>query len=216
MPAVRTIRIRIRKTLGVRSMKDPVCGSSGPGSGPGMSRRNVLKVALLALMPGTTLAAAEAALAKADVDPRRPTLDLLCDLVIPPTDTPGGAEAGAAVFALLALDHGVGGLRPQVLDTVMAGLDTAAGASFASLPRARAEQVLTAFDAAAFTSRENDGSPAAAWRALKPALVVGYYSTEVGASQELVYEPVPGPDRSNFKLTPAYRARSNEGFGGSL
>ena len=195
-------------------MINPDRASVGPGLG--LSRRSLLKAALLAMVPGATLAAAEAALAIADADPRRPLLDLLCDLVIPATETPGGAEAGAAVFVLLALDHGIGGLKPQVLSAVMAGLDAAAGAPFASLPRARAEQVLTDFDAAAFTSRDNDGSAAAAWRALKPAIVVGYYSTEVGASQELVFEPVPGPERRNFQLTPDYRARSNEGFGGSL
>lgn len=182
----------------------------------GVSRRNLLKGALLALLPGLPLAVAEQAWAATATDSRRPVVDLLCDLVIPPTDTPGGAAAGAGAFVLLALDHGVGGLQPGVLDTVARALDSAGGAPFLSLPRAKAEQLLVEFDAAAFHTRENDGSPAAAWRALKPALVVGYYATEVGASQELVYEPVPGPERRNFKLTPDYRARSNEGLGGSL
>jgi hypothetical protein len=186
------------------------------GNTSDISRRGVLKGALLALLPGLPLAAAEQAWAATEKDPRRPVVDYLCDLVIPRTDTPGGAEAGAGAFVLLALDHGVGGLQPSVLETVVRALDTEAGAPFVSVPQARAEQLLAAFDAAAFRSRENDGSPAAAWRALKPALVVGYYSTEAGASQELVFEPVPGPERRNFKLTPEYRARSNEGFGGSL
>jgi hypothetical protein len=51
---------------------------------------------------------------------------------------------------------------------------------------------------------------------LKPAIIAGYYTSQIGASQELVYEPVPGPRRANFVLTAEYRSRSNEDFGGTL
>ena len=50
---------------------------------------------------------------------------------------------------------------------------------------------------------------------MKSAIIAGYYTSQIGASQELVYEPVPGSD-ANIELTPDYRSRSNEGFGGSL
>jgi Gluconate 2-dehydrogenase subunit 3 len=137
-------------------------------------------------------------------------------LVIPPTDTPGGSVAGAGAFLLFAIDHGMSGLKPKDYTDVATALDAAAGAGgFLHLSRARQEALLTAFDAQAFGPSASDPA-AVAWRALKPAIVVGYYSSEIGASQELVFEAVPGPERRNFKLSADYRARSNEGFGGGF
>jgi len=59
------------------------------------------------------------------------------------------------------------------------------------------------------------GTPAYAWRRIKAAIVAGYYTSEAGASHELVYEPVPGHG-GNITMDATYRARSNEGFGGRI
>ena len=81
---------------------------------------------------------------------------------------------------------------------------------------ARASGLLAALDAAAFASPEPAADSAEfAWRHLKAAIVAGYYTSEIGASQELVYEPVPGRFE-NIRLTPDFRSRSNDGFGGTL
>jgi hypothetical protein len=136
--------------------------------------------------------------------------------VIPPTDTPGAAEAGAGTFALLAIDHRVAGLDDTVLSRVSGALDAAAGGSFLQAAPARQATLLTELDQQAFAQQPEDASAQQAWRALKPAIVAGYYTSQIGASRELVYEPVPDSERSNFKLTPDFRARSNEGFGGEI
>ena len=181
-----------------------------------LSRRAVLGGGLAALF--TTLAPEVliVAQARAATDPRSPLVDRLCDLVIPPTDTPGAAEAGAGVFVLLAIDHAVGGLDAKTLTQVQGALDAAAGNEFLKAPAARQEALLSELDRKAFAGEPVAGSAELAWRALKPAIVAGYYTSEIGGSKELVFEPVPDSTRTNFKLTPAYRARSNEGFGGTL
>jgi glucoside 3-dehydrogenase (cytochrome c) hitch-hiker subunit len=180
----------------------------------GLSRREILEggiASFLALLAPEVLVVARA---RAATDPRTPLVDRLCDLVIPPTDTPGAAEAGAGAFVLLAIDHRVANLDATVLSRVEAALDGAAGGSFLQTAPARQEALLTKLDQKSFTQLLTEGSPEQAWRLLKPAIVAGYYTSEIGASRELVYEPVPDSERSNFKLTPDYRARSNEGFGG--
>ena len=186
-----------------------------PSTPHGLSRREILVGVIASFFASLAPEVVIAARAQA-ADPRSPLVDRLCDLVIPPTDTPGGAAAGAGVFVLLALDHSVGGLEPAVLTHVAGALDAAAGGSFLKSAPARQAALLTDLDRKAFGQPPAVGAPEQAWRALKPAIVAGYYTTEIGGSRELVFEPVPDSKRSNFKLTPDYRARSNEGFGGGL
>ena len=151
-------------------------------------------------------------------DPRRALLERLCDLVIPETDTPGGGGAGAPDFVLLAIDHGMNGLDGGSLEVVSQSLLSAAGGDFLDLAPAEQSRLLEALDARAF-AHPGSGSPEPAelaWERLKPAIIAGYYTSQIGASRELVYEPVPGPRRANFVLTADYRSRSNEDFGGTL
>lgn len=151
-------------------------------------------------------------------DPRYALTSRLCDLVIPPTDTPGAAQTPAAEFVLLAIDHGMNDLEARSLDLVRESLQSAAGGNFLDLAPARQRRLLEALDARAFarSPAAAPGTPEFAWQHLKPAIIAGYYTSEIGASRELVYEPVPGPERANFVLTADYRSRSNEDFGGSL
>lgn len=184
-----------------------------------LSRRAALGGAvatLISLMAARAGAAGTAQLRRDD--PRYPFTDRLCDLVIPKTDTPGGAEAGAAVFVLMAIDAGMNGLDGGSLQAVRESLEAGGGTDFLKLAPAEQRRRLEALDTRAFAHSEANlpGPAQIAWQRLKPAIIAGYYTTEIGASQELVYEPVPGPERGNFRLTADYRSRSNEGFGGTL
>jgi len=151
-------------------------------------------------------------------DPRHAFTERLCELVIPRTDTPGGAGAGVAEFVLLAIDHGMNDLDASSLELVRESLRTAGGREFLELGPRRQTQLLEVLDARAFarSAVAAPGTAEMAWQRLKPAIIAGYYTSEIGASRELVYEPVPGPRRANFVLTPEYRSRSNEDFGGAL
>lgn len=189
-------------------------------SSNGISRRDALgagAAGLLGILVDPYLfATARAQGASLERDPRYPFADRLCDLAIPATDTPGAAAAGVAGFVLLVLDRRMGDLQAGMLDAVRGALDASGNADFLQLPPAKQAELLALLDQRAYAG---DKPPAAsaeyAWRRIKAAIVAGYYTSEIGATQELVYEPVPGAFRS-FKLTADFRARSNDGFGGTL
>jgi hypothetical protein len=148
-------------------------------------------------------------------DARYASIDRLSDLVIPATDTPGASAAGAAAFVLLALDRRISDLVPAMYERLRAALDAAASGDFFSLPRAQQETVLVAVDRAAYTGEAQPGSAEHAWKRIKAAILVGYYTSEIGASQELVYDPVPG-GTTVVKVTPEFRSSVYDGMGGAL
>ena len=183
----------------------------------GLNRRDVLAGGLATLV-GLMVGAARldaATLARAAADPRYAFADRVSDLVITGTDTPGASDAKVAGFVLLAFDHQMGGFTPILLERVRENLDGSAPGSFLGAPRDHQSRLLEELDTTAFGAPPAPGSAGEAWRHMKSAIIAGYYTSQIGASQELVYEPVPGSD-ANIELTPDYRSRSNEGFGGSL
>jgi hypothetical protein len=110
----------------------------------------------------------------------------------------------------------MGGLSPVLLERVHKQLNNASGGDFIKLSVARAARLLGELDRSSFADvRPAPDSVAAAWRHLKSAIVAGYYTSEIGASKDLIYEPVPGKF-ANITLTPEFISRSNDGFGGSL
>ncbi|MBC2666703.1 gluconate 2-dehydrogenase subunit 3 family protein [Novosphingobium flavum] len=171
-------------------------------------------LAVLMMQPGW-IAVARAQEGATRRDPRFAFADRLCDLTIPATDTPGASAAGVPAFVLMALDEGMHGLKPEMLDRVMARLDGDAQGMFLGKSVNVQLNLLTGLDRAAYASRPADPLGAeAAWRRIKSAIVAGYYASEVGASQELVYEPAAGTSE-NIVMPADYRARSNEGHGGA-
>jgi hypothetical protein len=183
-----------------------------------LSRRNMISasIASLAMLMLRTAPVDAAIRARAAADPRHAFADRLAELVIPDNATPGAAKAKVAFFVLLALDQRMGGMSPVLLERVRKQLDDAAGQDFMTVPGARAAQLLGELDRSAFAAaRPAPDSVASAWQHLKSAIVAGYYTSEIGASKELVYEPVPGRF-ANITLTADFTSRSNDGFGGSL
>lgn len=184
-----------------------------------LGRRDVLKaaagaVAAIMLQPGW-IASAKAQTSVAKADPRFPFVDCISELTIPTTDTPGASALGVPVFVLLALDQRLSGLAPEILPILQRELDRAAGGSFLAKPSHDQSKILGALDTAAYAAPARANTPTYAWRKIKAAIVAGYYTSEVGASKELIYEPVPGHG-GNITLEPNYRARSNEGFQGGF
>lgn len=127
------------------------------------------------------------------------TVVALCDAILPATDTPGAKAAGVNEFIDLLLaewydpsdrDHFVSGL---------ADVDTRARAAFGKdfVDGTPAEQtaLLIALDDAA--ARWNAGSrdargPEPFYRQIKWLTLFGYYTSEIGAEQELHYAIIPG------------------------
>lgn len=148
--------------------------------------------------------------------PLRGLAATLADIVIPQTDTPGAAAANVGGFVLFALERGMSGLSLELLERAHAMLAAMAGGDFMSVSGARQVQILTDLDRRAYESEKvDDKSAEHAWRRIKGAIVAGYYTSEVGATKELVNEPVPGRF-ANIELTTDFRSRSNDVQGGSL
>ena len=117
--------------------------------------------------------------------------------IIPATDT-GGAEAANVnrfIDSVLA-----DGFLPDDRDRFLAGLDevdaeaeSQHGAPFLECSSDQQIELITAWDEAAFGSdAEFDPESPPFFRTMKELTVYGYYTSEIGASQELRFDPVMG------------------------
>jgi hypothetical protein len=137
-----------------------------------------------------------------------PLFACVCDLVIPATDTPGAREVGVAGFMTLALAKGLAGSKPSDradLETLLNA--TSSGTSFLLLSANRQREVLVGVDQSAYAER---GS---LWARMKSLILMGYYTSEPGATQELYYQLVPGRYDPDVLEKPGDRASSNDWTG---
>lgn len=131
------------------------------------------------------------------------------DHVIPATETAGASAAGVPQWLsmLWAL-----GLLPIAVDALIAECDRRAGGSFVQASAAERYRILEEIDGEAFapSAAATESSWQSAWRKLKLEILNGYYTSEVGASGELAYVPVPGRYDANIPITADARAVSND------
>ena len=123
-------------------------------------------------------------------------------MLIPRTDTPGGADVGADKFLVFALAHGLDGTQGPDAGAAIQGanaryrradgkldhlawladeLDQRANGDFLTAPLARQQTALDMIDRAAFANHQSTGP----WPKIKGLLLTGYYTSEVGGSKEL-------------------------------
>ncbi|WP_417450143.1 gluconate 2-dehydrogenase subunit 3 family protein [Kordiimonas sp.] len=111
----------------------------------------------------------------------------IADIIIPETDTSGAIGAGVPAF----IDHALNAwLLEEETQAFLAALDDflAAYPSFLPAKASRQHDLVAAID---------EQLPALPYdvrfyRQLKELVLVGYYTSEVGATEELAYDPVPG------------------------
>lgn len=193
----------------------------------GWDRRDFLGGAtLLAALLGLPLSACMPRGDAAPSERQRGLLRAVSQLVIPRTGTAGAGDVGVGDFVILALAHGLeksrDPLAPEAaapfkrhlrrdgsLDHVAwleAELDRRAGGDFVKLPVAEQATRLGALDAEAYAEGVRDHP----WRTLKALVLTGYYTSQVGGSQELRFELVPGRYDPDLPVTPATRAWSSD------
>lgn len=131
-------------------------------------------------------------------------LEQVVDVIIPPTDTPGALDAGVPEFMRqMLMDWASQETRVAMLG-VLEGIEKQAwekyGTVFLELPAARRLDVMRAVDESSFARQD------VAWSKFKSLVLVGYYHSEIGATQELRYELVPGAWRSCLPLAEVGRA----------
>jgi len=114
------------------------------------------------------------------------TIERIADIIIPTTDTPGASAAGVHLF----IDHMVGHYMStkessafvQALDLV---IDQTKG--FLNSPKIKQIEFIQKLD--------DDINNNQFYKSLKEMVVTGYYTSKIGATLELAYDPVPGPYR---------------------
>lgn len=131
------------------------------------------------------------------------TLARLSEMILPATDTPGAIEAGVPQFIDgLLTDWAKPETRARyeaALDLIDESARAAHGDDFLLLGEAEQVALLTAHEAACFAKDgegEQGDSPdaKAGYRDLKKMIYRGYYHSEIGCTQELQYELIPGAD----------------------
>jgi gluconate 2-dehydrogenase gamma chain len=156
-----------------------------------MDRRSLLRAAIL-LVGGVAVAPDAMAAAPGPFfgATERAALDLVCETMIPRTDTPGAIDAGVPAFLeQLMTTWASPPNRQRMRDTIgrlarAAQADT--GRALSALSPAERTKWLAAQDAALLNADD------AGYRHLKQLILTGYYYSEAGATQELRYELVPG------------------------
>jgi hypothetical protein len=125
------------------------------------------------------------------------TVATIAELIIPATDTPGARAARVHEFIDLALAEW---LEPSERDRFLAGLaDVDArtralyGADFLACAPAQQVATLAALDGEVGWGRRGaEPGSRGFFGMMKQLTLVGYYTSEIGATQELHYQIVPG------------------------
>ncbi len=112
---------------------------------------------------------------------------IIAEIIIPATDTPGAKGAGVPAWINQACANW---LLQEETDDFLAALDEflRANPSFSALPSGEQEILVEVLDA------RLDALPANGrfYRQLKELVLIGYYTSEVGATEELAFDGVPG------------------------
>ena len=130
-------------------------------------------------------------------------LKQICAIVIPKTETLGAAEVDTHGFMDNQLFHCH--TKPQqekaheVLNLINQAAEKYFSTLFIKLSDEQQFQLLTELD---LGEKRFDQTQRKSFKALKQFICFGYYTSEVGATQELRYDPVPG----GFKGSISYEA----------
>jgi gluconate 2-dehydrogenase gamma chain len=128
--------------------------------------------------------------------PQRALMTALSERVLPTTDTPGAIAAGVpAYIEKLLADWALPADRVPIL----AGLDAIEARSLKDY-RVAGNRATAAQQDALLTLAMNDQIPSGAvfFQAFRQLVVTGYYTSEIGMTQEREYLPVPGEYNGEF------------------
>ena len=116
----------------------------------------------------------------------------IAERIIPETDTPGAKEAGVPSFVDNSIHLNIHGEdRKNLLDGLLLytiAAEDKYGKSFIDLSDAEKDDVIRIV--AMNVTGDETINPA--FKQLKELVVVGYFTSEVGAKSALAYDPIPG------------------------
>ncbi len=125
------------------------------------------------------------------------TVATIAELIIPQTDTPGARAARVNEFIDLALAEWYDDADRDRFLAGLADVDGRAralcGKDFVACRQLEQVQILTALDAEVAAEAARVGTPTKHFfHMCRRLTLVGYYTSEVGANQELHYQIIPG------------------------
>jgi hypothetical protein len=128
--------------------------------------------------------------------PQRALMTALSERVLPTTDTPGAIAAGVPAFIEKMLADWA---APADRAPIVAGLDTIEARSLSDYRRP-AVQATPAQQDALLTLAMNGQLPGGSdfFEAFRQLVITGYYTSEIGITQEREYLPVPGEYNGAF------------------
>lgn len=196
-----------------------------------MQRRQVIKAmmavlgtaispsVLRALEQGSSSIASELPL------PEHALLAAMAERIIPATDTPGAIEAGVPEFISEIVQHWYTNAERKIFIEGCTRTNTLSreqfSLSFVELPGGQQDQILSQLEAEAgrpqmamgISLETNLGEDLSAFfHKLKELVVVGYYTSEIGATQELLYDSMPMTYQGDIPLADVGRSWFGNGF----
>ncbi|MBK1442423.1 gluconate 2-dehydrogenase subunit 3 family protein [Parapedobacter sp. ISTM3] len=133
-------------------------------------------------------------------DTERELMDAVCDTLIPETDIPGAKAAGVGPFVLMMLEDCYSEEDRELVSKGLSTLEKEArqyhGKSFNKLTPEDREKLLKTF--------EGDSAPF--FGLIKRLANQGYYTSEIGATQALVMDFIPGDYHGCLPLQEGQRA----------
>lgn len=137
-------------------------------------------------------------------------VDVVAELIMPATDTPGARQAGVPQFIDRALadycDKAQADLLRTGLDRMDADARAAHGDVFVALTPQQQVELLTVYDREASTVRNQTSAQSHFFPALEDLVTIGYFTSEPGATVALRYDPVPGEYHGCVPLSELGRA----------
>ncbi|MET3667464.1 gluconate 2-dehydrogenase subunit 3 family protein [Caulobacter sp. 1776] len=123
-------------------------------------------------------------------------VDVVAELIIPATDTPGARDAGVPQFVdrTVATYYDKGQAERFLAGLARMDVDArgAYGDIFVSLTPQQQVELLTRYDQEAEAARNQTPDQAHFFPVIEDLVTVGYFTSELGATKALIYEPVPG------------------------
>jgi hypothetical protein len=137
------------------------------------------------------------------------TLDVVAELIVPATGTPGAREAGVPQFVDRAVSNfctaaDAAAIRSG-LDRIEADANAEHGKTFAALSSPQQSALLTRYDAEGRQPRDRT-KPPPFFPVLRELVTVGYFTSEPGATKAVRYDPIPGAYRGCVPLKEIGRA----------
>ena len=137
----------------------------------------------------------------------------LLGIVIPDTKTAGAGNQANSEFILRAVNSGLMGVPSDSLDMLAADLDSRGGKAFFNLSPSAQERIIEDLDKEVFAREAERPAP---WIPVKALILMSYYTSEAGASQELRYELAPGRYDPDIIIDSNWRPLSNDWSGNTI